>query len=610
LLELRQEINPRKEPALTVVLLAQACAARGDPAAAEQVLRQAATAQPREVVLLDTLGKLLQRQALSRRVEAIGYFRAARSQRPYLGICLSTALLSVGRAAEAGEVMQELVLLQPDNAAFHCYLGVAAYYQKQYGEAQTAFRKAIDLRPEFAMAQNNLGSVLGAQGKNGEAEGWFLKAIALNPGIAEAHCNLGNALSSQGKYGEAEAACRKAIALSPDLAYSHKNLGNALMGQQRYGEAEVALRKATALDPDFAAAYNDLGNALSHQGKHGEAEEACRKAIALNPNFAEAHNHLGNCLMSGQRHGEAEAEYRKAIALNPDFAAAYNNLGSALGVQGKHGEAEAACRKAIALRPSNPGAYFHLGNALVAQGKLGEGAAAYRKAIALRPDLAAAHFNLGSTLLQQTQFGEAVASLNQACKLLPAKDPLHEQARQLRQRCQRLALLDARLPAILQGTEKPANAAEQVEFARLCHLKKLYAAAARFFADAFAAEPKLAQDVPGGVRYDAACAAALAGCAPEKDADKPDGKERARLRRQARDWLRKDLTWWARKLENGTAQARLSAAQRLQHWQSDPDLAGVRDRDGLARLPDEEREQWERLWSEVAALLRRVGGPE
>jgi serine/threonine-protein kinase len=244
------------------------------------------------------------------------------------------------------------------------------------------------------------------------------------------------------------------------------------------------------------------------------------------------------------------------------------------------------------------------------QEKWGEAEAAYRKAIALKPGLDAAYYGLGNALMRQARFGDAAAALKKASDLLPATNPGRGWARQLQQRCQRYVTLDARLPAILRGTEKPANAADQIEFARMCHLKKLYAAAALFYADAFAAEPKLAEDVPESVRYDAACAAALAGCAPGEEPEKPDGKERARWRRQALAWLREDLTWWAQQLESGTAQARLSAGQRLRLSRSDPDLAGVRDRGGLARLPDEERGQWERLWSEVDALLRRVSGPE
>ncbi len=33
-------------------------------------------------------------------------------------------------------------------------------------------------------------------------------------------------------------------------------------------------------------------------------------------------------------------------------------------------------------------------------------------------------------------------------------------------------------------------------------------------------------------------------------------------------------------------------------------------KDALSRLPDEERERWERLWSDVDALLRRVSVSE
>jgi eukaryotic-like serine/threonine-protein kinase len=542
LLEVRKEIDPRKDPALTVVLLAQACAAVGDTAAAERVLRQAATAHPGQVVLLDALGKLLERQGPPRLGEAIGYYRTARGQRHHLGISLSRALLSAGRAAEAGEVMQELVLLQPDNAAFCFYLGNAAYFQKKYAEAEAAYRKAINL----------------------------------NPGLADAYNNLGGALNVQEKHREAEAVLRKVIHLKPNFAMAYTNLGSALKSLQKYGEAEAVLRKA----------------------------------IDLKPDYAEAHCNLGSVLLDQQRPAEAEAVLRKAIDLKPDLAIAYDNLGNALSAKGKHREAEAAHQKAIDLDPSYAGAYYNLGNGRMRQEKWGEAEAAYRKAIDLNPGLKEAHFGLGYITMQQARFDEAAAALKKAGDLFPATNPGRGLARQLRQQCQRYAALDARLPAILQGIEKPANAAEQIEFAQLCRLKKLYAAGAHFYAAAFAAEPKLAEDVVKGVRYDAVCAAALAGCAPGKDAEKPDGKERARLRRQALDWLRADLTWWAKTLENGTAQARTSARQRLQHSQSDPDLTGVRDRDGLACLPTEEREQWERLWSEVDALLRRVSGSE
>jgi hypothetical protein len=46
--------------------------------------------------------------------------------------------------------------------------------------------------------------------------------------------------------------------------------------------------------------------------------------------------------------------------------------------------------------------------------------------------------------------------------------------------------------------------------------------------------------------------------------------------------------------------------QRLAHWQQDSDLASVRDKEALAKLPDDERRAWALLWEDVAALLHKV----
>jgi len=208
------------------------------------------------------------------------------------------------------------------------------------------------------------------------------------------------------------------------------------------------------------------------------------------------------------------------------------------------------------------------------------------------------------------RFDEVAVQLLELDRLLPPKDARRESARQLRGRCQRLALLDARLPALLEGTEKPASAAERLELRELCHIKKLYAAAARFSRDAFVAEPKLAEDVAAGTRYDAACAAALAGCGQGKDAADLDDAERARWRRQALEWLRLELAWSGKALEGGKAQSRALVLRKMQYWLSDGDLAGVRGNDALARIPAEERKEWERLWAEVDALIRRASEPD
>jgi hypothetical protein len=46
--------------------------------------------------------------------------------------------------------------------------------------------------------------------------------------------------------------------------------------------------------------------------------------------------------------------------------------------------------------------------------------------------------------------------------------------------------------------------------------------------------------------------------------------------------------------------------QSLAKWQIDPDLAGVREPDALAKWSPDEQKSWTRFWSDVAAQLRRA----
>jgi eukaryotic-like serine/threonine-protein kinase len=66
--------------------------------------------------------------------------------------------------------------------------------------------------------------------------------------------------------------------------------------------------------------------------------------------------------------------------------------------------------------------------------------------------------------------------------------------------------------------------------------KRRYATVADVFRQAFAAKPMLADDLILQHRYNAACAAALAGCGKGEDSAEVNEVERARWRQQALDW--------------------------------------------------------------------------
>jgi tetratricopeptide (TPR) repeat protein len=404
---------------------------------------------------------------------------------------------------------------------------------------------------------------------------------------------------------EAEAAYRKALALQP-ASKTYYNLGNVLSVRKKPAEAEAAYRKAIALQPDFALAYNNLGLVLFAQKKLPAAEAAHRKAIELQPDDSNAYYNLGNVLRNQTKPAEAEAAFRKAIALKPDDALAYTALSTVLGYQKKRGEAEAACRKAITLKPDLAEAHFALGLVLSNQNRLEEAEVAFRECLKIAPQDAAAHLFLGLVFRDQGRFTEAVASLRRGHVLGWQRPGWSYPSAQWVQQAQVLLRMDRRLTAVLQGQAKPANAAEQLIFAWLCAkpYKQRHASSARFYTEAFAADPNLANDLRRQHRYNAACSAALAAAGKGKDAATLDAKEQTRLRQQALSWLQADLTAHNRLADKGAA--RSAIRQRLAHWLEDADLADVRDAKSLADLPTGEREAWRKLWADVVALLHKA----
>ena len=110
--------------------------------------------------------------------------------------------------------------------------------------------------------------------------------------------------------------------------------------------------------------------------------------------------------------------------------------------------------------------------------------------------------------------------------------PSAEQA--IRER-ERLVALEARLPAVLSGEDRP-DAAEALEFALLCYETGRHAASVRLLEDAFADRPSSPRMPNRFDRYNAACSAALAAAGEGRDAP-ADRAERGRLRRVALGWL-------------------------------------------------------------------------
>jgi tetratricopeptide (TPR) repeat protein len=520
---------------------------------------------------------------------------------------LGFALAGKGHVDEAIACYQKAITLAPTHAKTLFHLGIALYGKGQMDRAIVCFRKATKLDPKYARAHSNLGAILCDFKRDFDgAIACFQKAIALEPKDAVAHFNLGNALRAKGRVNEAIASYQKAIARDPKYAAAHGILGLALAGKGQLDEAIACYQKAIALDSKNAGAHCNLGEALGIKGQLDKAITSFKKAIALDPKLASAHANLGTALANKGQVDEAIVCWCKAIALNPMDTRTQSNLGAGLLAKGEVDAAIACLRKAIALNPKDATARNSLGHALKDNGQLDEALASYKKAIELEPNYAEAHCNLGHALRQQGRFADALAAYKRGHELGTKRPSWRYPSAQWIVEAQWMAGMETKLTAFLNGEFQPKDAAQRLGLVGVCQAKQLHHAATRLWVDAFTVDPKLTDDPKSNHRYNAACSAALAAAGKGQDAGKLDYTERTRLRMQALNWLAADLAQWRKQLDTDKPADRAAVRRALNHWQKDGDLAGIRDKEALAKLATDEQKPFAQLWADVAALVKKA----
>jgi serine/threonine protein kinase/tetratricopeptide (TPR) repeat protein len=323
--------------------------------------------------------------------------------------------------------------------------------------------------------------------------------------------------------------------------------------------------------------------------------------------------HLGKYLAQAGAFASSVEVLRRAQRQYPsDFWVNYA-LGMALSEQDppQLEQAIGFFRAAVALRPDSRVAHLSLGRQLLRYQQTAEALVQFKRADELigprEGNSVQVLIALGVRLLQQGKYADAARHFKAADELLPPNDPLKQALAVDTKNAERLRDLDEKLPAILRGDVKLANNVEKLLVASICQQsRQLYAASARLYFEAFSAEPNLANDMQHQYRYNAACAAALAGCGQGTDAVQLDARQRSVWRKCALEWLRADLAQWTVMGKDSRPNARFQVQQILTHWRTDTDLAGIRDAEQLAKLPPEERDALQMLWDEVTILLKNT----
>ncbi len=495
---------------------------------------------------------------------------------PGFQLALLGLLLRKAHARSQGtQLLAEACRREPSNFWVHREMGWVLFKDSRLSESAASYRIALALRPKDESVHDGLGRALYYGRQTDEAIGVFRRGLECAPQSHVLRGRLVFALREAGYWKEANTECLGFLKDFPGDQFMPRGAGWSLKDHGRYKEALFWLQKA--------------------------AETANADNVVM------AHYALALFYQQLERHEDAVRVFRRTTELTPVYTAEYEGLGVELAATGHPKEAITAFQAAIALdrSPRGPPAryYAKLGQVLRAQRRPEEAAEAFRKAVTGDP--AQGWSGLAAVSLDQGRFADAHAATK---SLLgpPADNPSDRALRRQLELCDLLLAVDAKLPAILAGTERPTDAPIQLALAEWClKHKRLTSSAASYYTSTFATQPSLADDREAGHRFNAACAAALAGCGVGADASQLDDRRREELRQQALNWLTAEYDVWAERHRVGKSGDRTIVAQAVRSWQRNDDLAGIRDEKALARLPPGERRNWKALWSKVATLAAR-----
>jgi serine/threonine-protein kinase len=441
---------------------------------------------------------------------------------------------------------------------------------------------------------------------------------------------------------------RAAVATRPTSDGAYFMLGRALRGAGDTEGATDAFRRSFALNPSYDVA-KELAWALAPRGELEEARAAWEKYLERDPpDHGPWYGYAQFCLFV--RNEEAYRRARRALLdrfgnTTDNWIVAERTSLACLLLPDPGDELQGALRLAdLALAAGNkatepPNRYLHFlkGLAVYRQGRPREAIPLLQQAAEQIDDRAGPRLALAMAQYQSGLTIEARKSLAATARAYDwdetraasqADQPTICISHVLRREAE--ATILPNLQAFLQGNYQPEENDERIALLAVCQSRCLYGAAVQLYANAFAAQPGLADHMnaacidrairsyesPGGPvkAFDAACrylaarCAALAGCGLGKDADKINEAQRTHARKKARDWLQADLAMWTAKVDSGSPLDRDLAKRMLTHWQTDSDLAGIREPRALDDLSADERKDCLTLWHEVRVALKRSAG--
>jgi tetratricopeptide (TPR) repeat protein len=374
-----------------------------------QETRRPAEAQPRtgavDVAIAHAF-RLLGRDPASARAQAEAILEVVPTY-PAGRLALGAALLRLGEAAAARDVLAALASSHPTWGEVHHQLGLALASLRDEGAIET-LRRAVALAPVLADAWGALGDELMLAGDFEGADQAYARQIRAStddPELMRAAVAM-----CDGRLDVAEPILRRRLTARPTDVAAIRMLAEIGARLGEYADAENLLARCLELAPSFHAARHNYGVVLHRQGKVAEAAAQIARLLAADPHNPGYRTLQAAVLAQAGDYDRAIDAYEALLAQCPDQPKVWLSYGHALKTAGRQADSIGAYRRAIALAPRFGEAYWSLANLKTV--RLGDGDVAEMSARLGERDLTDddrlhLHYALGKALEDRADFARS-----------------------------------------------------------------------------------------------------------------------------------------------------------------------------------------------------------
>lgn len=256
-------------------------------------------------------------------------------------------VLRTGNLLRARQELESLLRLDPKSSSTSNYMGVLAFFEERYHDAEAEFQKALKLEPTSDMYHSNLAWALIRQARETlsgtrSPKNTWLESLGQSIGVIDRT----PANASEGLLREAEEHCRTALQISPNSTEAYSCLGIIAFKRGRFIESEDFFKRSIEINAKEGN-YVDLGALYAQMGRYDEALTVLEKARKLDRTDMRARLELGNVYLQTEKLKDAIHMFREAMAASPDSPEPPRALALGLMRNSEFTEAGRVLRKAI-----------------------------------------------------------------------------------------------------------------------------------------------------------------------------------------------------------------------------------------------------------------------